>query len=192
MNRLTASNESFDCFLIDGDHNWYTVFKELKVIAERDLLAPGGAIFLHDVRWPYARRDMYYDPATIPNEYIHAHAKQGIVKGRSELSNDSGHLQGLNNAQHEGGPRNGVLTAVEDFLEETPKRFSFIVSPVEYGLGVLIDTEARPNLRHINRWRLRFYLFAAKQNWLKSKYKMAESIETRFPQLYLHLKKLIS
>ena len=189
---LPAMTESFDCFLIDGDHNWYTVFNELKVITECKLLAPGGTILLHDVRWPYARRDMYYDPETIPSEYIHAHAKQGIVRGRSELSVDSGHLRGLNNALHEGGPTNGVLTAVEDFLSETPKRFSFIVSPVEYGLGALIDMEDRPISRYINGWRLRFYAFAAKQRWLKSKYKMSQWLEKRFPHLYSRLKTLIS
>ena len=28
----------FDCILIDGDHNWYTVFNELRLIRERTLL----------------------------------------------------------------------------------------------------------------------------------------------------------
>src|SRR5208283_2369548 len=44
---------TFDCILIDGDHNWYPVFNELRLIHERALLRPGGYIFLHDVDWPY-------------------------------------------------------------------------------------------------------------------------------------------
>src|SRR5689334_5123552 len=49
---LPRLSEKFDCILIDGDHNWYSVFNELRVIQERQLLAKGGTIFLHDVGWP--------------------------------------------------------------------------------------------------------------------------------------------
>ena len=57
---------AFDCILIDGDHNWYTVYEELKTISSRSLLRPGGIIFFHDVEWPWGRRDMYYQPELIP------------------------------------------------------------------------------------------------------------------------------
>jgi hypothetical protein len=59
---LQEISAPYDCFMIDGDHNWYTVYHELKLIHERQLLAKGGSILLHDVCWPYARRDMYYNP----------------------------------------------------------------------------------------------------------------------------------
>ena len=67
-----------DAWLIDGDHNWYTVYHELKNIraaCERDgkpLLA-----FLHDIAWPAARRDMYYAPDQIPAEFRHLHDYDG-------------------------------------------------------------------------------------------------------------------
>src|SRR3989338_2079469 len=60
-----------DAVLIDGDHNWYTVFHELKLIERRatEEKKTFPLVLLHDVGWPYARRDLYYDIDTIPPEY---------------------------------------------------------------------------------------------------------------------------
>jgi hypothetical protein len=79
LDELVRQTTPFDCILIDGDHNWYTVYHELKMIEQKHLLSPGGAILLHDVIWPYARRDMYYQPEKIPAEFRHPHAKRGIL-----------------------------------------------------------------------------------------------------------------
>jgi hypothetical protein len=46
-----------------------------------------------------------------------------------------------NPAAHEGGPRNGVLSAIEDFLADRPSLRLAIV-PSFYGQGVLWDTSA--------------------------------------------------
>jgi hypothetical protein len=128
---------SFDCILIDGDHNWYTVYHELKAIHERNLLEPGGFVFFHDVDWPYGRRDMYYQPEMIPPEYRHGYARRGIVRGQSELSDHSAFNSGLWNATHEGGARNGVLTAVEDFRREHEREYSFFHVRGDFGLGIM-------------------------------------------------------
>src|ERR1700679_780633 len=53
---LPKLDGAFDCILIDGDHNWYTVHEELKTISDRRLLRPGGIVFFHDVDWPWGRR----------------------------------------------------------------------------------------------------------------------------------------
>jgi hypothetical protein len=127
----------FDCLLIDGDHNWYTVFNELRLIHEHGLLRPGGFIFLHDVSWPYGRRDMYYQPDTVPAEFRHPHARRAIVEGQSQLGEANGNNSHLANAVEEGGPRNGVLTAVEDFLALHAKDYRFFPVKMEFGLGVL-------------------------------------------------------
>ena len=58
--RFPKIKTTFDCIIIDGDHNWYTVFNELTIIEKRNLLKEGGTIFFHDIAWPYGRRDMYY------------------------------------------------------------------------------------------------------------------------------------
>ena len=59
---------SMDAALVDGDHNWYTVYHELKMLeagARRSgALLP--VLIMHDVGWPYGRRDLYYDPDGCP------------------------------------------------------------------------------------------------------------------------------
>jgi predicted O-methyltransferase YrrM len=128
---------AYDCILIDGDHNWYTVFNELRLIRELALLPPGGTIFFHDVGWPYGRRDMYYQPDTIPPEYRLEYARKNIVRGQRQLVDSAGKNQHLNNAVHEGGPRNGVLTAIEDFVAEHPTEYHFCRVWHQFGLGIL-------------------------------------------------------
>lgn len=130
----------FDCILMDGDHNWYTVYNELKTIETRGLLRNGGTIFFHDVGWPYGRRDMYYQPELIPEEFVQPHGKKGLMQGQSELSDASGVNADLYNATHEGGSRNGVLTGIEDFLGENRGKYRFFVVNEEFGLGVLLKT----------------------------------------------------
>jgi hypothetical protein len=134
---LPELREAFDCILIDGDHNWYTVYHELKAISDQDLLKRGGIVFFHDVEWPYGRRDMYYQPETIPQEYRHSCAQKGIVRGQSELSEHNGFNPGLWNASHEGGTRNGVLPAIEDFLCEHKGEYEFFRVRADSGLGIM-------------------------------------------------------
>ena len=133
----------FDCILIDGDHNWYTVFHELETIDERGLLGAGGTIFFHDVGWPYGRRDMYYQPELIPDPYRQPFKRSGLVWGQSALSDDSPNNRELANATHEGGPRNGVLTAIEDFVHATGGKYRFQRVEAEYGLGILLRPRDR-------------------------------------------------
>lgn len=138
-----------DAWLVDGDHNWFTVFHELKQIealSKRDgkpLLA-----FLHDIDWPAARRDMYYAPDQIPEEFRHAYDYDGgAIPGFPGLIPNRG-FRGMGQfafACHEGGPRNGVLTAVEDFLEDVHGaggNLAFCEIPAVFGLGVLFSMDA--------------------------------------------------
>jgi hypothetical protein len=108
-----------DVALLDGDHNWYTVINELRMLEcrAREDGREAPVILLHEVGWPYGRRDSYADPEAIPEAYRQPHARRGIVPGQSELG------AGLNdereNALLEGTPANGVLSAVEDFIGES-------------------------------------------------------------------------
>ena len=132
-----------DVVLIDGDHNWYTVQHELKMLwtaaKERNRLFP--VVFLHDVGWPYGRRDLYYDPETIPPAHRHPHKRGGLVPGQRSLD-DEGFNDHLENAIHEGTPRNGVLTAVEDFVDEHEGELGLEVIPGLHGLGIVYDKAA--------------------------------------------------
>ena len=138
LDALPVIEGKFDCIFIDGDHNWYTVYNELRLVERRNLLNPGGTIFLHDVCWPYGRRDMYYTPEQIPQEYRHPYEKKGIVEGENGLV-ESGGLHGdVFNAKNEGGPRNGVLTAIEDFLKSSERKYLFFSHKDQCGLGVVM------------------------------------------------------
>jgi Methyltransferase domain len=137
LDALPRLSHPYDCILIDGDHNWYTVFNELRLIRERALLRPGGMIFFHDVAWPYARRDMYYQPDTIPREYRQSYESKGIIRGQSPLAESGGYNPGIFNANHEGGQRNGVLTAIEDFVSSHPTDYRFCRVRLQWGLGIL-------------------------------------------------------
>ncbi len=105
-----------DAVIIDGDHNYYTVSEELRLIGEK---APGAELPLlmfHDVGWPHARRDTYFAPEQIPEEH-----RQPIAEPAGLFPGDPGVVEGAllfhYGAEREGGPRNGVLTAIEDFIE---------------------------------------------------------------------------
>ena len=138
-----------DAWVIDGDHNWYTVYNELKAIdalCRRDgkpLLA-----LLHDVSWPCARRDQYYAPDQIPASFRHPHSYEGgITLDYSGIIENRG-FRGCGQfayAMHEGGPRNGVLTAVEDHIDDLraeDRGIAFARIPAVFGLGILFSTEA--------------------------------------------------
>lgn len=138
-----------DAWVIDGDHNYYTVINELRIadeLSRRDgkpLLA-----IMHDVSWPCARRDFYYAPDRIPAEHRHPYSFDGgVTLGNPGVTDNRG-FRGAGQfavALREGGPKNGVLTAVEDFLEETrtPERpIAWAMIPAVFGLGILFDSSA--------------------------------------------------
>ena len=132
--------EKFEAVLIDGDHNWYTVFHELKLIESRsaELTQPFPLVFLHDIDWPYGRRDLYYNPETIPDVYRKPYKKKGMRPETPELLEDGGINPSFNNAIYENNLQNGVLTAVEDFLQETKEQLELIKIPGFHGFGILI------------------------------------------------------
>lgn len=128
-----------DVALIDGDHNWATVYSELNLIharAEQQQLPP-PIVISHDVAWPYARRDMYYNPDDLEASQKHAYAYRGMLPGVNELV-ENGMNGVLANALHEGGPRNGVLTAIEDYIASSGVDYTFRKLPFFNGLGILI------------------------------------------------------
>jgi hypothetical protein len=136
-----SSVPAADAYLIDGDHNYWTVTRELEAVFGADGRAP--LVVLHDVGWPCARRDQYYAVDALPAEAVHPHSySRGRAPGVSELV-DRGFGGGGSFAVacEEGGPRNGVLTAVEDFLSSRPE-LSYAHVPAVFGLGVIWSSVA--------------------------------------------------
>jgi hypothetical protein len=142
-----------DIALIDGDHNWYTVNHELKLLQRMSQSEgrPTPLAICHDVCWPYGRRDLYYDPETIPVEYRHRWERAGVMPGRSGLQADRGLNPNLANATDEGGPRNGVMTAIEDFVETANEAFEVTVLPVLHGLAVVSPRSRLDSNRRLER-----------------------------------------
>jgi hypothetical protein len=128
--------------IIDGDHNYFTVAEELRIISQRAeqerRILP--LLLLHDVGWPHGRRDDYFVPERIPAEHRQPIAPEaGLYPGDPDTR--SGGLPYHYPAAHEGGPRNGVLTAVEDFVAAREQRRLAII-PSFFGMGLVWDTSA--------------------------------------------------
>ena len=122
-----------DAIVLDGDHNYYTLSGELRLIAERSERMP--LLVFHDVCWPLARRDQYAAPDRIPPEHRHPYGEDiKLVPGNSGTVE-----RGLPfewGALEEGGPRNGVMTAIEDFMAEQDG-LRLAVIPIFFGCGLL-------------------------------------------------------
>lgn len=138
-----------DLVVLDGEPNWWTAFSALNLLrrlsTERG--RPFPLVLAHHTAWPYGRRDMYPNPGAV--EETHPFAYQGVDPGQPGLVQD-----GLNgrfaHATHEGGPHNGVLTAIEDFLASAPLELEFRALPVLHGLGILTPSERMtPELRRV-------------------------------------------
>ena len=142
----------FDAILLDGDHNWYTVFNELQQIEQthRNNLHAYPIIFLHDTSQPFDRQDMYYHPETIPAAYRHNYLKWDGQSGQSASAPKDSHDGYYYYSTYEGGAKNGVLTAVEDFIAQSVIEFEFISIPANHGLGILVTAarlQREPQLR---------------------------------------------
>jgi hypothetical protein len=131
-----------EAVIIDGDHNYYTVSQELALIERRasESGRPVPLLILHDVGWPHARRDTYHAPEVIPAEH-----RQPLVEGPGLYPGVRGVRPGGLPyhwaAENEGGPRNGVLTAAEDFTAGRDE-LRLAVIPAFFGLGLIWPRQA--------------------------------------------------
>lgn len=108
LNALPNLKE-YDAIFINDDPNWYTVFNELEIIKENNSEFP--LVFVCHNVFPHKRRDSYFNPDVIPDEYKHDFSKKFKY-------NDIFLSDGFFHAINENTPKNGVLTAIEDFLSE--------------------------------------------------------------------------
>ena len=82
---LENNENEFDVVLIDGDHNRYTVYNELRLIFERFEKFP--LIILHDTNHPWGRQDYSYQPSTIPMGELGG-IRQGVLTGVEDFIHD--------------------------------------------------------------------------------------------------------
>ncbi len=129
--------ELADVVLIDGDHNWYTVYHELMTI-KKHYTKKFPIIFFHDICWPYDRRDLYYNPDNIPALYRNNYKKSAISPDNNELV-ECGLNRNLLNAVDYGTEHNGVKTAVEDFINNSSELgLKYYEFNCIHGLGMLV------------------------------------------------------
>jgi cephalosporin hydroxylase len=148
---------TMDAALIDGDHNWYTVYNELRMLSAtaHEAGEPLPVLIMHDVGWPYGRRDLYYAPERIPEEFRQPYAQRGMRMDRKELLPRGGLNPTMFNAVTEGGPRNGVMTALDDFMAEHNQPLRRVVLPIYFGLAIVAENErltSQPELARFLDW----------------------------------------
>jgi hypothetical protein len=137
---VLAKIRDADAVLLDGDHNWYTVYNELSLLAR--VAAEEGRPFpltlAHDIDWPWGRRDRYHRPDRIPDEFRHLPTVGGMSPERPELSEYGFAWRALKAGEID-TPKNGVRTAIEDFLAETDVHLEFATVAGFHGVGILVD-----------------------------------------------------
>jgi hypothetical protein len=129
-----------DAVIVDGDHNYHTVSEELRLIDERTVTGEPPLLILHDVGWPHGRRDAYWNPEGIPDEGRQPTLQRPFIFPGERGVVDTG-MPMYAAAKQEGGPRNGVLTALEDYLD---RRGDLRVAtlPLFFGLAVVWPADA--------------------------------------------------
>lgn len=126
-----------DLYVIDGDHNYAVVHPELSWIVKN---APDAMVAMHDVLWPWGRRDLYYEPSSLSDDQRHEYSDDGPTVWLDDLT-PAGFvgLGAFTAAKRSGGEANGVLTAVEDVLAQAENDdWIFEVVPAVFGMGLVM------------------------------------------------------
>ena len=141
-----SRNIPIDFYLIDGDHNYQTVMTELESGLHNSNGKPPVYV-LHDVSWPCAFRDYYYDYDSYKFKGVNPHKSNISIVIDSEDITEVGIpiSPPYSAALKYGGDRNGVLRAVKDFKKKfEPNEWKFWKIPNLFGLGVLFHKVSMP------------------------------------------------
>ena len=105
--------ENYDAIFIDDDANWYTLINELKIIKNTNSEFP--LVFICNNNFPNKKRDSYSNPDNIPDNFRQEYSDKLTInlKKKKNIISD-----GFYHACDENTPKNGVSTAIEDFLDK--------------------------------------------------------------------------
>jgi len=106
-----SSLKDYDAIFIDDDANWYTVYNELNTIKNTNNQFP--LVFICNNKFPNKRRDSYTNPNTIPEKFRQKYGDTLTICHENEKIEIN---DGFYHALNENTPKNGVATAIEDFL----------------------------------------------------------------------------
>jgi len=137
---IPTLDHEFNCVLLDGDHNYFTVYNELNLL--KDKMAEEGFLFIHDVASYYcAFEDFYYDINSIPFEF---RSPTGRI------------YPGTKNApRNRNYKKKGVLNAVLDFLKINKEFVPIYFTWKNKGLLILQKCSEK-NISKAKRINLRF------------------------------------
>ena len=99
----------YGAIFLNDDPNWYTVYNELNIIRENNDEFP--LVFICHNVFPHKRRDSYINPDIVPTEFRKEYSKK-FKYGDVFIIDEFYH------AIDENTLKNGVLTAIEDFIGE--------------------------------------------------------------------------
>lgn len=105
---LISRSIQFDVILLDGDHNYHTVSREMPLVTQ--LLAPNGMLVVDDYDGKWGRRDMWY-------------------------AERSGYEDNVNVTARVASDKSGVGSAVDDWLGVNP---GWVMTKPVYGEPVVI------------------------------------------------------
>ena len=110
------SSLKFDLILIDGDHNYYTVFNELNLI--QPLIKPATLIVCDDFQGRYSEKDMFYSEREEYKDVSNMTPRQITEKsGIKSAVIDFRDQSPLNWRVDTFGPQDPCFLYQEDFLE---------------------------------------------------------------------------
>lgn len=99
---------NYDAIFINDDPNWYSVYNELNIIKKNNNFP---LVFICNNIFPHKKRDSYMNPNLIPEEFRKEYSRELILEGIHIYDS-------FYHATEENTPKNGVQTAIEDFLSE--------------------------------------------------------------------------
>jgi len=161
--------EAMDLVIMDGDPNWYTVHHALAQMerATRAKDRPFPCVVVHNIGWPYARRDGYQDPGVIPDAFRQPSKKLGVAPGNPELVEQGLYPQRYH-AVYETDQRNGVLTAVESFIEGSQLKLEWVPILFRSGVGLLFSRDLSERCPGFAAWARSVTLPAAVNHLLET------------------------
>lgn len=176
-----------DVYIVDGDHNFYTVYNELQLI----LRNPDALVILHDISWPCAYRDQYYNAAGLPGSALNDPSEKSIHPSSPDLVRHGFNGAGVFQiASKEGGPNNGVFRAIEVIADEFEVEFSSV--PALFGIGFLRGKnypQSQTLLEVLNFSAIEPLLFRLEENRLTTYLRVIE-LEAQLHERNVHLDRI--
>lgn len=140
---LTAANIKElgfpETYLYHGESSWTAVHSFLTLLKQTYSKSrkPFPTIFIRETGWPYGQRDRYNDENA---GNLHPSTTEGLLPARTESVSTGGLFSGQLHAKVEGGEKNGVQTAIDDFMRSSRMRLDYFAVNGMHGLGVLLPS----------------------------------------------------